>query len=91
MWERGFLLPWRVTGLGPGCAGICLPLCRNHWPNPTLSSQPLWMHLLGEKAVVTNPEDPVAAGHGAGGTGGDLHRRWHCCACHYHRASHLHG
>lgn len=84
-WAQGCLLAWNQAVLVSACP-LQMP-----WLSPALSPQPLWLHLLGEEAMVTDPENPVAAGHGAGSARGHLPCCGCCCPCHYHWDPHLHG
>lgn len=54
------------------------------------SPQSFWLHLLGKEAVVSNPEAPMAAGHGVGCPNGDFTCCWHCSASHHLGHTHLH-
>ena len=57
----------------------------------SLPHQSLGLHVLGEEAVVADPESSVAGGHAAGCTGGHLAHRRDCHPRHNRGHPHLHG
>lgn len=48
------------------------------------SIQPLRLYVLGQKAMESEKEDSLAAGHVDRGSRGHLPHRWHCHSCYGH-------
>lgn len=51
--------------------------------------EPFWMHLLGQETVVTEKEDPLAAGDTSRRSGGYRFAGRHRRPCNDHRHTHL--
>uniref|UniRef100_A0A8C9FQA1 Uncharacterized protein n=1 Tax=Pavo cristatus TaxID=9049 RepID=A0A8C9FQA1_PAVCR len=48
------------------------------------SIKPLWLYILGQKAMESQEEDSLAAGHADRRSRGHLPHCWHCHSCYGH-------